>query len=329
MLNPVFDSDCFDPVSDARLAINYARLCQSPISLSNGRVVQCGKCICCTDRRKANKASRLQLEVMAQGADNCTFGTLTFNTSSLSDLMELDHEEPRLWSKRVRTALNERGLPSPKFAIAGEYGSDFGRPHYHVAILGLSQSEVYGARKRNGRLEPIYINEFLSDYWHNGHIDLKPWDAGKAQYLAKYLMKSPDAKRNPLKDERAPEYFKWSNGIGQLAIDQIATALRNCPSAMQKMKAAGDVPRAYVSRGYDIPYDRYMLNKLRLKFFTPEEVALKAAHDAERYDMVLQVAQGTGANWRSRKQVVKAVSSQRVLQYLTKRKLRQSRSSNG
>lgn len=66
-----------------------------------------------------------------------------------------------------------------KYVACGEYGDSFGRPHYHVVFIGLSDAQ---------------INAIALKCWDFGLVDVGALGAGGLRYVLKYCCKSVGGK---------------------------------------------------------------------------------------------------------------------------------------
>lgn len=102
---------------------------------------------------------RCQLELSATGKRPSCWATLTYDAAHLPVTLSKDHLSA--FVKRLRFHLGERRF---RFFGCGEYGERNGRPHYHIILFGLGQSDEALIRKawsmgliQVDRLEPAAI----------------------------------------------------------------------------------------------------------------------------------------------------------------------------
>ncbi len=139
--------------------------CSHPI-IVGGKVLPCGKCIMCR-RGKVNEwAYRLCLEKSIWR--DVSFITLTYNDANLPKNGLLVKTDLQKFFKRLRKYRNIR------YFACGEYGSQFGRPHYHAIVFGLSYKDV----------------ELVEKTWNRGFVKVLPFQEQSAFYVAKYCTKS-------------------------------------------------------------------------------------------------------------------------------------------
>jgi hypothetical protein len=145
----------------------------------------CGTCFACLSNRRFDWASRLVIE--AQAHSEIQFVTLTFRDECLpgssSDL------KPTLqkWLKR----LGRRDGSHPRYFACMEYGTRFGRPHYHLILFG--RPTTYERRETESG-KPYYVDPDIEESWGLGLTYVKDCQLGSpvantAIYVANYLLK--------------------------------------------------------------------------------------------------------------------------------------------
>lgn len=114
--------------------------CTSPVVLFDkekrlSHSYPCGRCMACRIQKVKEWTVRLTHEI-SYHKDNC-FITLTYADEFLPltncGKSYLKYEDFQLFMKRLRKKL----LSSIKFFACGEYGENFGRPHFHAILFGL------------------------------------------------------------------------------------------------------------------------------------------------------------------------------------------------
>ena len=117
----------------------------------------------------------------------------------------------------------------------GEYGENFGRPHYHACIFGYDFDDKKLWKVNNGY--PLYTSNFLSSLWPFGYSSIGAVTFESAAYVARYIMKKVtgdaankhylvyDRGTGEIFGERKPEYITMSRrpGIGKPWFDKFAT----------------------------------------------------------------------------------------------------------
>ncbi|AXL15082.1 replication initiator protein [Microviridae sp.] len=220
--------------------------------------VPCGKCTDCKLSYSRQWATRIMHEM--QTCKIGCFVTLTINEEQLIRTgftrrekfqLEEGHEwrdvyyppnsvykrSIQLFMKRLRKA-TAIDVPNPdtgrtkkvyqkfRYVAAGEYGDKKGRPHYHIAILGLDFPDKYYWRT-TPRGDKCYRSPALEKLWTYGQSEIGEITFQSAAYLARYTLKKSSDKRqyeqaygyDPetgeiLFDQLNPEFITMSKGIG-------------------------------------------------------------------------------------------------------------------
>lgn len=191
--------------------------CITPFYLkSTGMSFPCGRCVYCKKRRASSWSFRLQHHMRKNPL--ASFVTLTYNTDHVpiteKRRMSLDKDHIKNFFKRLRQiqerkdkALFDRGIITKYYGkkisyyLAGEYGSKYSRPHYHIILFNCAPESVIRAWR-----DPKSHAPFGSLYFGT----VAP---ASISYTLKYISK--DAKVPQYKgDDRVPEFQRMSKGIG-------------------------------------------------------------------------------------------------------------------
>lgn len=220
--------------------------------------VPCGRCLNCKMRRSREWCLRLEME--SSYYDDIAFVTLTYNDDNLYYRFYDDNREEvyqgrkddckvdfafcvptlfgrdmQLYIKRVRKYASSQ----IRYYGVGEYGTRYGRPHYHLLVFGVKPDDYH----------------LLRDEWHYGFVDIRPFFKETCTYVAGYIQKKLYGKD---KDEyREPELMRCSKGIGlRWLIDHYK-------------EIDPDNPVIYVN-GYPHAVPRYFKSKLVDMGYLPE-----------------------------------------------------------
>ncbi|CAJ0590973.1 unnamed protein product [Cylicocyclus nassatus] len=188
--------------------------------------VPCGKCVNCIDNRQSEKVTRALMETYTSG-DVPYYVTLTYNPLHLPKDKCLRPTDTVNFLKRLRQKLVRLGYDCKlKYYLCGEYGSKFGRPHYHALIWGipsqLNYKEVYNLilsawstyklDKDNKRIKQgkTYLFEELG-FVYVTRPKLTDPDIDKqvknlVKYVTKYLQKANVPRTNDNKSVRGRVY---------------------------------------------------------------------------------------------------------------------------
>lgn len=192
-------------------------MCLSPLLkyVTNGttgrmsRRIPCGKCPECTQKKINDWTIRIDKEL--ERSYFPYFVTLTYNNENLpinpsyedidtktGEILTIDassslrKKDVQDFFKRLRKSHTKKFPDSPplKYMAVGEYGTKFGRPHYHIILLNCMDKslidQAWSKAKRVGH------NTFF--YSPIGFVHYPSLTAGAVKYVLKYLSKEPKGK---------------------------------------------------------------------------------------------------------------------------------------
>lgn len=228
-------------------------MCRYPIyNKAAGVDVPCGQCMHCRVNKQRVWAMRIVLESLAH--ESSLFVTLTYNDQHLvfnnKDAV-LYYPDVQAFLKRLR----ERDVPRFRFYCVGEYGERTQRPHYHLAMFGLSMDHCR------------HIDAAWSDdLGPIGHVNYGSLTWDSAAYIAGYVTKKMTCVDDPRLYGRSPEFAKMSlrPGIGASYVEKMSEILG--PHIVQYIASTGDVPTTLNMGSKTLPLGRYMISKLRKQF---------------------------------------------------------------
>lgn len=186
--------------------------------------IACGQCVGCRLERSRQWAIRCIHEASLYD-DNC-FITLTFSPDEIvkrSNPFTVDVRDFQLFMKRLR----KRFGSNIRFFHCGEYGEEFGRPHYHACLFNFDFPDKTLFRVTNGHR--LYVSESLSQLWPFGFHTIGTLTFESAAYVSRYIMKKVtgdmsqdhysiiDPDNGEYLGQRKPEYVTMSRrpGIGK------------------------------------------------------------------------------------------------------------------
>jgi len=179
--------------------------------------VRCSHCINCKIHRAQEWCLRLEME--SKYWQDCCFVTLTYNDENLprhiidGHLFYTDEEikehpelsyiyEPTLhdkhltlFFKRLRKQLESK----IRYYAVGEYGTRFGRPHYHMIIFGLSGT--------------VANAQLIAKCWNYGFVDVRHFFKETCSYIAGYVQKKLYGREKYL--FKLPEFMRCSQHLGE------------------------------------------------------------------------------------------------------------------
>lgn len=157
--------------------------------------IPCGQCIGCRLEKSRQWAMRC-LNEKERYENNC-FLTLTFNPEQMPSDGSLHVRDMQLFMKKLRRKF-VRGKMNPiRFFLCGEYGDNFGRPHYHILLFNHNfQDRVLWKKSNSG--EDMFRSKMLEDLWSIGkgknkkslgYSTVQDVTFESCAYVARYIMK--------------------------------------------------------------------------------------------------------------------------------------------
>lgn len=160
--------------------------------------VPCGRCIGCRLDRSREWAIRCMHEASLHVENS--FVTLTYDDEHLPESGSLDVRHFQLFIKKLRARVyEERGIRF-RFYHCGEYGEQYGRPHYHACLFGLDFPDKRLWKVERGNR--LYKSSFLEEVWSNGHCIIGEVTFNSAAYVARYITKK-------ITGEKAAEWYEY------------------------------------------------------------------------------------------------------------------------
>lgn len=310
--------------------------CEDPY-VQNGQAFPCGRCLPCLFNRRRIWTHRILLE-MHQWTDN-TFVTLTYSDANLrftsTGLATLAPWDTQSWLKRLRTALEaqrkELGVTTPhriRFYLAGEYGDETWRPHYHAALFNFPTCVRGRTLRRPGSGRPIWEDccancHLVGTTWGHGDVDLGILETSSAQYVAGYVTKKLTRSDDPLLKGRHPEFSRMSNrpGIGGDAMHDIADQWMR----FNLDKTQVDVPSTLRHGSRELPLGRYLRRRLR-KLSGLDEKTPQAILDQLKAELqpVRQAAFDASISFKSK---IQETSKQKIANFHARQRIFKGRKS--
>lgn len=215
---------CFHPRGAWRQASGEVRV-GTAVDLANPDTfghfhVPCGQCIGCRADRAQDWALRIIHESQLYGLEN-SFITLTYDDEHVPNGYELKLTDWQLFAKRLRHTGTFR------FYACGEYGDDFGRPHFHACLFGRSFRDDRTYWRTNEHGNKIFRSKTLEAAWKNGYAEIGNLDYKAAAYVARYCMKKLTGPETAKYGGRRPPFAimsrggrKGTGGIGKRWLDR-------------------------------------------------------------------------------------------------------------
>lgn len=190
----------------------------------------CGQCVGCRLEKSREWALRCMHEASLY-SDNC-FITLTYDDAHVPEDGGLHYSHFQYFMKRLREKYPHRRI---RFYMAGEYGGQFGRPHFHACLFNFAFNDLVIWRKSNSG-HHLYRSSELESLWRYGYSSVGAVTFESAAYVARYIMKKQTGKGSAGAYDsvdtetgeifsRRPEFNKMSlkPGIGAQWFDKFHT----------------------------------------------------------------------------------------------------------
>lgn len=171
-------------------------------------LIPCGQCIGCRIREREDWTTRIELEARDYPKEEVWFITLTYNDEHVPGMIVktgeimrkvqytwkpgekrpdsvqiLLYEDIQKFLKRLRKAYRGK----LRYFVAGEYGEQTARPHYHMILYGWKPTDLKNLYKihHNG----YYTSKWLEDLWGMGQIQIAQAVPETYRYVAGYVTK--------------------------------------------------------------------------------------------------------------------------------------------
>lgn len=184
--------------------LKYEDLMYNPKAM----LIPCGQCIGCRIRQREDWATRIELEARDYPKEQVWFITLTYDDDHVpgmivktgeimrkvqytwkpgekrpSSVQILLYEDIQKFLKRLRKAYRGK----LRYFVAGEYGEQTARPHYHMILYGWEPTDLENLYKihHNG----YYDSKWLANLWGMGQIQIAQAVPETYRYVAGYVTK--------------------------------------------------------------------------------------------------------------------------------------------
>lgn len=186
-------------------------------------LIPCGQCIGCRIRQREDWTTRIELEARDYPKEEVWFITLTYDDDHVPGMIvrtgEIMRKVQYTWKpgekrpesvqilmysdiqkflKRLRKAYRGK----LRYFVAGEYGEQTARPHYHMILYGWKPTDLENLYKihHNG----YYTSKWLENLWGMGQIQIAQAVPETYRYVAGYVTK----KMYEIDGKKANEYYE-------------------------------------------------------------------------------------------------------------------------
>ena len=237
----------------------------------NGFYVPCGKCEFCRKSRAREWAFRLEQETKEKYSYNVL---LTYNDEKLyykNGKPSLNKVHITQFLKRFRYYVDEIFGGRLRFFLAGEYGGNFHRPHYHMILLSENNLEVQDSI--NGSF--AFIHNILESCWGKGFCNIEYLQNSSAsvrylvQYLDCYVPKDLEDVDKPFR-----MMTRGNRNTRGLGFDYLVNNVDKVKQMIANINYTYKVYSEKMGKYVDIPIPRYYK-----RIIAPEEHKIKMADD--------------------------------------------------
>lgn len=250
--------------------------------------IPCRKCAGCRLDYSRDWANRMLLEF--QTTKKAVFVTLTYNDSHLPraelGLPSLCKRDVQLWMKRLRKHFSGVQI---RYFLAGEYGDQTHRPHYHAILFGLSIDDLIPLRIRNlNELgQSAYECSVLNETWPFGFSTGAPTSYQTFGYVSRYCLKKQKQADYLVDDKQKfePEFSLMSRkpGLGGYYVTNDFLDGINCTVSDGKDTKVFPLPAALLRKLYDVDPQKYADLKESRKRLADDRLQMELDHTSLSY----------------------------------------------
>lgn len=230
--------------------------------------VPCQNCLACRLAYAQDWACRMMMELYTPTTTSAYFVTLTYDdlhvkitdgadprTGEYRQGLTLDKRDVQLWFKRLRKACPGADI---RYLVAGEYGDQSGRPHYHCALYNCPLTDLVFDTwsDKCGVTSRLYRSKLLTDTWGMGNVLIGDLNERSCGYIARYIVKKHKGKDADIYNALniVPEFI--------LSSRRPALGLRYLEDHAAEIAERGTVVFATDLGRKEYPVPRYVNNKL-------------------------------------------------------------------
>jgi len=166
----------------------------------------CGRCFACRVNKSREWSTRIILE--SESWSEYSWVTLTYDDEHLPEDNSVHKITVQKYIRKLRKMIRPKKI---RYYAVGEYGERNNRPHYHLFIFGINNSET---------IENAWTD---SSGIPKGFVQVDPEiNLKNAKYTAGYIVKGHHFKECEKLNGRNPEFSLKSQGLGKYRIGEIA-----------------------------------------------------------------------------------------------------------
>jgi len=171
---------CYHPLKANRHA-NGVQILPGDAVVYNFRL-PCGQCSGCRLERSRQWALRCIHEASLYEFNS--YITLTYDDASVPEDNGLNHRHFQLFLKRLRKHFSPALI---RYYMCGEYGGQFGRPHFHAILFNVGFHDRTPWKKSPSGFM-LYRSSTLESLWPKGFSSVGDVTFESAAYIARYIM---------------------------------------------------------------------------------------------------------------------------------------------
>lgn len=173
---------CFYPLSafqltDKRIVFSE----RHGLDVARALKLPCGQCVGCKLERSRQWAVRCMHEASLH-EDKCLI-TLSYNDENLPENGNLVYSDFQCFIRSLRKRTGRK----IRYYMCGEYGEDYGRPHFHSLIFGYSFPDRSYFKKSPAGFS-VYTSKELESVWTKGFSGIGEITFESAAYVARYCI---------------------------------------------------------------------------------------------------------------------------------------------
>lgn len=174
---------CYVPLQAWRLA-NGSVVFHERGDVVRSLLVPCGRCVGC----RLDYAASWEVRIIHESklwARNCGV-TLTYDEAHIASDRSLVYRDFQLFMRRLRKEFRGTRI---RFFVAGEYGDDKNRPHFHVVLFNVDFTEDREFWRETELGFRVYRSKILECLWPFGSSEICDLSPEWANYVARYICK--------------------------------------------------------------------------------------------------------------------------------------------